>query len=133
MAVASCCGSRSPVPSCYDSGKAAVCLEIPGDNRRNFFRTKGFAARRQRRLAGTDIRRARKPVPRGQAIESARDFGTKIFREKSCAGSESREQPANYRNGQTFDCNSFPATLLYVLELHDAKFADGYAKGSRPH
>jgi hypothetical protein len=33
------CG-RPPVISCYDFGKPAVCLEIPADNRRIFFRAK---------------------------------------------------------------------------------------------
>ena len=61
------CG-RPPVISCYDFGKAAVCLEIPADNRRNFFRAKWLAARRSRRHERKAIRRAEKPCSKRSSV-----------------------------------------------------------------
>ena len=49
-------GRQPPVISCYDFSKALVFLEIPGINRRDFFRA--FAAPGLKR---TEIRRAKKP------------------------------------------------------------------------
>jgi hypothetical protein len=50
---------QAPVIACYDFSKPMVCLEIPGNNRRDFFCA--FAARRSCRADGREIRRAKKP------------------------------------------------------------------------
>jgi len=76
---------QAPVIACYDFSKPMVCLEIPGNNRRDFF-ARSPRAGRAGPTAGKSAGR-KSPDPKCQDIDSIGDFDVKIF---SCFGARYR-------------------------------------------